>query len=209
MSKKMSPIDRKNWIVLSIVLVLSIALTTFLTFSSLVDLKAIKDLGNDIQFNLISTSATIGGFLFTGISILISAIGNKRIERLWDHNYLNNVYRAATVGISANVATILAALAMLFLVLEEKVQLIIIRIEIITVLVSVIFFIWSVLDLVFVLSSMKNKNTNSTSLRDQILPFPYKQAESVWIMILNLQSPVEGSLSVTTERPGNLHALSI
>ena len=160
MSKKMSPIDRKNWIVLSIVLVLSIALTTFLTLSSLVDLKAIKDLGNDIQFNLISTSATIGGFLFTGISILISAIGNKRIERLWDHNYLNNVYRSATVGISANVATILAALAMLFLVLEEKVQLIIIRIEIITVLVSVIFFIWSVLDLVFVLSSMKNKNTN-------------------------------------------------
>lgn len=160
MSKKMSPIDRKNWIVLSIVLVLSVVLTTFLTFSSLVDLKEIKDLGNDIQFNLISTSATIGGFLFTGISILISAIGNKRIERLWDHNYLNNVYRAATVGISANVATILAALAMLFLVLEEKVQLIIIRIEIITVLVSVIFFIWSVLDLVFVLSSMKNKNTN-------------------------------------------------
>lgn len=160
MSKKMSPIDCKNWIFLSVVLVLSITLTTFLTFSSLVDLKKIKDLGNDIQFNLISTSATIGGFLFTGISILISAIGNKHIERLWDHNYLNNVYRAATVGIAANVATILAALAMLFLVLKEKVQLIIIRIEIITVLLSVIFFIWSILDLVFVLSSMKNKNPN-------------------------------------------------
>lgn len=160
MSKKMSPIDCKNWIVLSVVLVLSITLTTFLTYSSLVDLKKIKDLGNDIQFNLISTSATIGGFLFTGISILISAVGNKHIDRLWNHNYLNNVYRAATVGIAANVATILAALAMLFLVLKEKVQLIIIRIEIITVLVSVIFFIWSVLDLVFVLSSMKNKNTS-------------------------------------------------
>ena len=160
MSKEMSPIDRKNWIILGIVLALSLASTTFLTFSSLVDLKMIRELGNDIQFSLISTSATIGGFLFTGISILISAIGNKRIERLWDHNYLNNVYRAATVGISANVATILAALAMLFLVLEEKVQLIIIRIEIITVLTSVIFFIWSVLDLVFVLSSMKNKNTD-------------------------------------------------
>ena len=160
MSKEMSPIDCKNWIILGIVLALSLASTTFLTFSSLVDLKMIRELGNDIQFSLISTSATIGGFLFTGISILISAIGNKRIERLWDHNYLNNVYRAATVGISANVATILAALAMLVLVLEEKVQLIIIRIEIITVLTSVIFFIWSVLDLVFVLSSMKNKNTD-------------------------------------------------
>lgn len=160
MSKKMSPIDCKNWIVLSIVLVLSVALTTFFAFSSLIDLKKIKDLGNDIQFNLISTSAIIGGFLFTGISILIFAIGNKHIERLWKHNYLNNMYRAAIVGISANVATVLAALAMLFLVLKEKVQLIIIRIEIITVLVSVIFFIWSVWDLVFVLSSMKNKNAN-------------------------------------------------
>lgn len=159
MSNKMSPIDRKNWIVLTLVFVLSILATTFLTFSSLVDLAKIKELGNDIHFNLISTSATIGGFLFTGISILISAIGNKRIERLWDHNYLNNVYRSATVGIATNIATILAALAMLFLVLEEKVQLIIIRIEIITVLTSVIFFIWCVLDLVFVLSSMKNKNS--------------------------------------------------
>ena len=160
MSKKMSSIERNNWITLGVVLILSILATTFLTFSSLVNLSTIRNLGNDIQFNLISTSATVGGFLFTGISILISAIGNKRIERLWDHNYLNNVYRAATVGIAANVATILAALAMLFLVLEEKTQLIIIRIEIITVLVSVIFFIWSVLDLVFVLSSMKNKNPN-------------------------------------------------
>ena len=159
MSKKISPVDRRNWIILSVVLVLSLGATILLTFTSLVDVTKIKELGNDFQYNLISTSATIGGFLFTGVSILISAIGNKRIERLWDHNYLNNVYRAAIVGIAANVATILAALAMLFLMLEEKAQLIIIRIEIVTVLTSVIFFIWSVLDLVFVLSRMKSTNT--------------------------------------------------
>lgn len=158
MSKKLSPVDRRNWIILSVVLALSLGATILLTFTSLVDVTKIKKLGNDFQYNLISTSATIGGFLFTGVSILISAIGNKRIERLWDHNYLNNVYRAAIVGIAANVATILAALAMLFLILEEKAQLIIIRVEIVTVLTSVIFFIWSVLDLVFVLSRMKSKN---------------------------------------------------
>ena len=158
MSKKLSPVDRRNWIILSVVLALSLGATILLTFTSLVDVTKIKKLGNDFQYNLISTSATIGGFLFTGVSILISAIGNKRIERLWDHNYLNNVYRAAIVGIAANVATILAALAMLFLILEEKAQLIIIRVEIVTVLTSVIFFIWSVLDLVFVLSRMKSTN---------------------------------------------------
>ena len=76
MSKEMSPIDRKNWIILGIVLALSLASTTFLTFSSLVDLKMIRELGNDIQFNLISTSATIGGFLFTGISSRIRKFRN-------------------------------------------------------------------------------------------------------------------------------------
>lgn len=160
MSKEMSPVDRRNWIILGIVLFVALTATITLTFTPLVDLEKIKKLGNDFQYNLISTSATIGGFLFTGVSILISAIGNKRIERLWDHNYLNNVYRAAMLGIAANVATILSALATIFLVLKETVQLIIIRVEIITVLISIIFFIWSVLDLVFVLSGMKNKDTN-------------------------------------------------
>ena len=160
MSKKMSPVDRKNWIVLGIVLLAALTSTIMLTFTPWVDLGKIKELGNELQYNFISTSATIGGFLFTGVSILISALGNKGIERLWNHNYLNNVYRTAMVGISANVVTILSALALILLVLDEQKQLLIIRIEIVTVLVSVIFFIWSVLDLVFVLSGMKNTDTN-------------------------------------------------
>lgn len=160
MSKKMSPVDRRNWIILGIVLLTALTATITLTFTSWVDLGNIKELGNELQYNLISTSATIGGFLFTGVSILISAVGNKGIERLWNHNYLNNVYRTAMVGIAANVVTILSALSIILLVLDEQKQLLIIRIEIVTVLVSVIFFIWSVLDLVFVLSGMKNSDTN-------------------------------------------------
>ena len=162
MAKQKSKVERNNWIVLSIILLISLGATIGLTFTPLVDLKQIKELCKDFQYNLISTSATIGGFLFTGVSILISAIGNERIERLWEHNYLNNVYRAAAVGIAANVVTILAALATVFLVLEESVQLLIIRTEIISVLISLIFFICSVFDLVFILSRMKsnNKSTN-------------------------------------------------
>lgn len=160
MVKKKSKVERKNWIVLSIILLTSLGAAIGLTFTPLVDLMRIKELGNDFQYNLISTSATIGGFLFTGVSILISAIGNGRIERLWEHNYLNNVYRAAVVGIVANVLTILAALATVFLVLDENTQLLIIRAEIISVLVSLIFFICSVFDLVFILSRMKPNKQN-------------------------------------------------
>lgn len=144
-----------NWFKFGIVLIVSLLALIFLVFSSLIDIGQILVLGNDLQYNLISTSATIGGFLFTGISILISSISNKRIGRLWNYNYLDNVYRAAFVGILANILTILSALIMLFLTLDDKVKTIFIRIELITVLYSLIFFGWCVFDLIYMLTRMK------------------------------------------------------
>lgn len=146
----------KNWIILIIVFLSSFFAALFLASSSLLDLNHISELGNDLQYNFISISATIGGFLFTGVSILISALDNKRVERLWNHAYLDNVYRAAFVGIGANILTIIAALAMLLLVLGERVQQIIIKIEIVTVVVGLVFFTWCVLELIFIVSTMKN-----------------------------------------------------
>lgn len=145
----------KNWIALIIVFLSSFFAAFFLVFSSLLDLSHIKELGNELQYNLISISATIGGFLFTGVSILVSALGNERIKRLWNNAYLDNVYRAAFVGIGANILTVIAALAMLLLVLGEKIQDLIIKAEIITVFVGLIFFAWCVLDLIFIVSTMK------------------------------------------------------
>lgn len=145
-----------NWLKFAGVLIVSLLASIFLSFSSLVNVEQILELGNDLQYNLIATSATIGGFLFTGISILISAISNKRIERLWDNKYLDNVYRAAFIGILANILTILSALAMVFLTLESNIQTICMRVEIVCVLCSLIFFAWCVLDLVFILTRMKS-----------------------------------------------------
>ncbi len=144
-----------NWIKLACVFIISLFASIFLSFSSLIDIGQILTLGNDLQYNLIATSATIGGFLFTGISILISAISNKRIERLWDNKYLDNIYRAAFVGIFANILTILSAVAMVFLSLEDKINAICVRIEMVCVLCSLVFFAWCVLDLVFILTRMK------------------------------------------------------
>ena len=45
---------------------------------------------NDFYYNCITLSSIIGGFLFTGISILISALDKDRINRLWENNYLDN-----------------------------------------------------------------------------------------------------------------------
>ena len=152
--------ELKNWIKLILVFILSITAAIILTTSSFFDIEQITTLGEDLQYNFISTSATIGGFLFTGISILISAIGNKRIERLWENSYLNNLYRAAFIGIVSNICTILSALALVVLTLSEKATQIAVRAEIISVFVSLVFFGWSVLDLLFILSRMKQSSSN-------------------------------------------------
>lgn len=147
----------KNWIVLSVVFLSSISATLVLASSTLLDINHITELGNDLQYNLISISATIGGFLFTGVSILISALDNKSVERLWNHSYLDNVYRAAFIGIGSNILTIITALAMVLLTLEERIQQGIIRIEIVTIIVGLVFFTWCVLDLIFIVSTMRGR----------------------------------------------------
>ena len=152
--------ELKNWIKLILVFILSITAAIILTTSSFFDIEQITALGEDLQYNFISTSATIGGFLFTGISILISAIGNKRIERLWENSYLNNLYRAAFIGIVSNICSILSALALVVLILSEKATQMAVRAEIISVFVSLVFFGWCVLDLLFILSRMKQSSSN-------------------------------------------------
>ena len=152
--------ELKNWIKLILVFILSITAAIILTTSSFFDIEQITALGEDLQYNFISTSATIGGFLFTGISILISAIGNKRIERLWENSYLNNLYRAAFIGIVSNLCSILSALALVVLTLSEKATQMAVRAEIISVFVSLVFFGWCVLDLLFILSRMKQSSSN-------------------------------------------------
>jgi hypothetical protein len=111
----------------------------------------------DFHYNAISMSATIGGFLFTGISILISTLEKSRIKRLWDYNYLDNLYRAAFIGISANVVTLVVALLVILLDIKEKIQRIFVSVEIASIITSLVFFIWSIRLMLFVISRLKDK----------------------------------------------------
>jgi hypothetical protein len=96
----------KNWIFLIIVLVISISVPIVLIWRGVIDIEKVKELGNDFQYNLISLSSVICGFLFTGLSILTSVVDKERIKRLWDHNYLDNLHRAAVIGMIVMVITI-------------------------------------------------------------------------------------------------------
>ena len=67
----------KNWIWIGLVLVLSIGVSIILFKSAFFDISKFEKLAPDFHYNAISMSAIIGGFLFTGISILISVIDKE------------------------------------------------------------------------------------------------------------------------------------
>ena len=146
---------KKNWRNFIIILLLSIVVPCLLFQFSLIDIEGIVSLGADFHYNMISMSAIIGGFLFTGISILISAIDKERIQRLWQNNYLDNLYRAAFVGMIANVLTIIAAVLFLCAVHTEKTGIILIKAEFITLFAGLVFFIWSIKHLLFIITRMR------------------------------------------------------
>ena len=145
--------NKKNWRIFIIILLLSIAVPILLLRFSLINVDGIVSLGSDFHYNMISMSAIIGGFLFTGISILISAIDKERIQRLWQNNYLDNLYRAAFVGMIANVLTIITAVAFLCAVHTEKAGVLLIKVEFITLFIGLVFFIWSIKHLLFIITT--------------------------------------------------------
>ncbi len=146
---------KKNWRNFIIILLLSIVVPFLLFQFSLIDIEGIVSLGADFHYNMISMSAIIGGFLFTGISILISAIDKERIQRLWQNNYLDNLYRAAFVGMISNVLTIIAAVVYLCVAYGEKIGIILIKAEFISLFVGITFFIWSIKHLLFIITRMR------------------------------------------------------
>lgn len=145
----------KNWIRLGIVFLLSIGGAVLLIRSSLFDITKFDSLAPDFHYNAISMSATIGGFLFTGISILISVIDKERIKRLWDNSYLDNLYRSAFVGMLANITTIITAFLQIFLNIKEQVASALIDIEITSLIVGIVFFTWCIKHLILLISKLK------------------------------------------------------
>ena len=69
----------------------------------------------------------------------------------------DNLYRAAFIGISANVVTLVVALLVILLDIKEKIQRIFVSVEIASIITSLVFFIWSIRLMLFVISRLKDK----------------------------------------------------
>ena len=146
---------QKNLIKFIIVLLMSIIGSFLLVRFCVIDFEKIREMGNDFQYNVISTSSIIGGFLFTGISILISTIDKDRIKRLWENHYLDNLYRSAFVGMVSNVTTIVIAVANLCLTLNDKIEFFLLYFETAGLIIGLVFFSWCIKKLISIISKLK------------------------------------------------------
>lgn len=148
---------QRGWIIISLVIGISILLSLVLIKTNVISLEKIEILGDDFQYNAISMSSVIGGFLFTGISILISVIDKDRIKRLWDNNYLDNLYRSAFAGMIANIVTIVLSFAFLCCDISEKIDNYLLSIEISSLIVGLVCFAWCIKRLISVILKLKPK----------------------------------------------------
>lgn len=147
-----------------IVLVLIIVATLFFSWVAISLLYnriyEIITLNDDFLYNAISFSSVIGGFLFTGVSILISAIDKERIRRLWDNNYLDNMYRFAIVGIISNVITFLISWLIIFVKSpDEELNIMLVYIEVSSLLLGVVSFLVCIVYLISIMGKLHNSRT--------------------------------------------------
>ncbi|MCM1333469.1 MAG: hypothetical protein NC084_06160 [Bacteroides sp.] len=151
----MNKTNRNNWISLIVTLIITILVIVVLCESSVLSLHNVQSLGNDFQYNIISTSSTIAGFLFTAISILLSALNKDRIKRLWENHYLDNLYRFAFVGIVANIISIIVAIVILCFSIAETFAWMVAMIEMVSLAVGIVFFTCCTFKLLRLVNKMK------------------------------------------------------
>ena len=150
-------VRKKNWISLILHFIISVGAMIILVNLPFYNFQRLIN-DNDFYYNCITLSSIIGGFLFTGISILISALDKDRIKRLWENNYLDNLYRSAFAGIILNVFSILVAVFLLCTDITY-IKEFFLKFELVILFVGIIFFIWCIRQLFFVLKRLKSHNT--------------------------------------------------
>lgn len=148
-------VKRKSKARFGLILIMTVAVSFFVLRMNIVDINAMLLSGENFQYNVITLSATLAGFLFTGISILISTLTNERINRLWDNNYLDNLYRSASLGIIASILIIFLAFAIMWCSSLEKAKSVMIEIEFFLIMIMLVFFTWCVFRLISVIRKLK------------------------------------------------------
>ena len=153
---KKSPVEKRNIRSICIVSFLTVIFVIALLSTQVVNVSGLLKLGNNFQYNLLNFSGVLAGFLFTGVGILISTVDKEKINRLWKHHYLDNMYYCAAFGILASIIDALLALIFVSCKISINVRLIIIKFQIVFTILGLVYFIWCTLQLIILISKLRD-----------------------------------------------------
>ena len=146
-------VQHNNW-ELVIVLLITFGIPMILFKYNFIDVKLLA--GNkEFFYNMISLAAVLGGFLFTGLSVLISLVGHERISLLWENNYLDNLYYVVCLGMISSVITIICSIFILIIIASEIVKILITKLLVVSVVYDIVLFVWAILRLFNLVKKIK------------------------------------------------------
>lgn len=120
---------------------------------------SLENIDKDFHYNIITLSATLAGFLFTGISILISVIDKNSIEHYWKMNYLDGLCINAFIGIIVFVISIVLAVIFILFNVFEFGNYIMFKVQIVLVWIGIVDFLYCIKELVFIVKELKKDNS--------------------------------------------------
>ena len=149
---------KKMLVVYDVSILITIFVLVIIYKSHIIDFSAIDNNGaKDFHNNVLTFSTVIAGFLFTNVGILISSVSNERVGRLFEHGYLDNLYRSAFTGIAGNVIAFLLAWIEISFILSDVARLFVLKIEFGSIIVGIIYFIWSCVMVYGVVTDLKKQ----------------------------------------------------
>lgn len=151
MKSKVKQRNLVGFLVFNVIVCFVVTIVLF-KFSEKLDYTSITKL--DFQYNIITLAATMGGFLFTGVSILISVIDKSSIKSYWDNHYLDVLNYSAFTGIGLFIVVIIMALLSIFVENIRTCETFI-NIQTIILILGISNFGVSIKELIFVIKRIK------------------------------------------------------
>lgn len=107
------PGRKKKYILVFNIVIIIIVIYSYFKFN----IFNYDDLANTQEMinTLLSYSGIIAGFLFTGLSLILTLLDKKSIMRLYKFNYLDDLIVAAKIGLTTSSLSIGTCLFVLFL----------------------------------------------------------------------------------------------
>lgn len=152
--------------VITLLLVLAISIVVAISVGN----DRIISLSSEFHYALLTTGATLLGFIITDISVLFACMENAIIKRLWQNHYLDNTFRVVLTEAASCLMMITASIGCL--IFENLIAKYILKwVEIISLFQSLIYLAVCIFKLAIIFEDMRKdnkKHANSSKMSNDL-----------------------------------------